>query len=50
MRLTDIGFISEKHLKNTICILHFADHPWMWYTEVQFIESECFLPGSTCAL
>jgi hypothetical protein len=46
----DIDFTAEDCLKNTICILRFADYPWMWYTKVQFTESKYFLPGMTSAL
>jgi hypothetical protein len=46
----DIDFIAEGCFKNTICILRFADHPWMWYTKVQFTESRYFLPDLTSAL
>lgn len=42
--LTSISF-AEKHLKNTICILYFADHPWMWYTEGEYRIRMFFCPG-----
>jgi hypothetical protein len=46
----DIDFTAGDCLENTICILRFADHPWMWYTKVQSTESKYFLPDLTSAL